>query len=532
MNLADCAAELFMLGYQGAEPGPDLLALVQEQRLAGIILFARNLVTPQQVRQSVDRLQAAAGELPMLIATDQEGGVVSRITGSEPVRPGNMGRGLSQVIPAKGLAGTPWPGNMTLGAARSPELARQVAEGVAQELLALGINLNLAPVVDVNNNPANPVIGVRSYGADPAPVAELGAAAITGYQAGGVMATAKHFPGHGDTSVDSHLALPVIPHDRARLEAVELVPFQRAIAAGVGAIMTAHVCFPAVEPEPGLPATLSRRVLTGLLRAELGFRGLILTDCLEMHAIARGIGVAEAAVRAIIAGADLVLVSHTWEVQREAIAAVREAIASGRIPAERVAESLERVQGARRAIGRRPSPPLEVLGCPEHLGLARRAAAEAVTAVGPVEHLLPIVPEATVAIGVDPDPVTLAEETGVNGSPVLAALSRMAPAVQRLGITREPSDQEISKALEASAGARLTIVATHAAHLFPRQGELVRALVAAGRTVLLVTQRGPYDLLAAPEIAGALITYEDRRYAAEAAVAVLLGQAWAPGRLP
>lgn len=523
MGLGNRAAEFFMIGFGELSLSPDVQALVK--RVSGVILFARNMETPGQVRDLTGQLQQLAGNLPLLVSTDQEGGVVSRITGGEPVRPGNMSRGGSRA----GLAGTPWPGNMTLGAARSADLALRVAWGTGRELLALGINLNLAPVLDVNNNPANPVIGVRSYGADPGLVAELGTAAIAGYREAGVMACAKHFPGHGDTAVDSHLALATVPHDLERLRQVELVPFRRAVAAGVDAVMTAHVAFPAMEPEAGRPATLSHRVLTGLLREELGFSGLILTDCMEMKAIADAPGgVPEAAVQAILAGADLVLVSHTYERQVAAIEAVSRAIDSGRIPPQRVRESLDRIRRVRQRLSR-IQPDLSVVGCAEHLALAVEAAERSVTRVG---ELPPVDPTGTVAIGVDPSPVTLAEEGPPTGSPFLRALAEAAPEVRQLAVSREPSAAEIEQAVTVTAGARFVVVATYAAHLFPQQADLVRSLVGAGRHVLLVTQRGPYDLAVTPGVAGALVTYEDRILPARAAVQVLLGAREAGGRLP
>ncbi|KAF4325166.1 hypothetical protein G195_001310 [Phytophthora kernoviae 00238/432] len=231
------------------------------------------------------RMSEHKRELPLMISVDQEGGMVARIDKE----------GVTQV-----------PGNMALGATGNPEYTLECAQILGHELKSIGIDMNLAPVLDVNNNILNPVIGVRSYGENAESVAAHGAAAIKGYQSRGVAATAKHFPGHGDTAVDSHLGMVTVPHERNRLEQVELLPFRRAIEAGVDAIMTAHVIFPAIEPEP-IPATLSRKVLTGLLREEMGFEGIIITDCLEMHAISKPYGVAEAAIRAVEAGADLIL---------------------------------------------------------------------------------------------------------------------------------------------------------------------------------------------------------------------------------
>src|SRR5690606_667232 len=256
--------------------------------VGGVILFARNIRDPVQVAnltRSLQQLaQSSGARIPLFIATDQEGGIVARLRSPAAVMPGAM----------------------ALGAASSPELAYEAGRSTARQLLAVGINMNFAPVVDVNNNPANPVIGVRSFGEDPELVAELGAAFIRGQQEEGVISTAKHFPGHGDTDTDSHIALPRADHPRVRLDQVELVPFRAAIAAGVDAIMTAHVTFPSIDPTPGLPATLSHRVLTGLLREELGHEGLIVTDAMEMQAITANFGIAEAAVRAVEAVGDMV----------------------------------------------------------------------------------------------------------------------------------------------------------------------------------------------------------------------------------
>ncbi|MFZ5814550.1 MAG: glycoside hydrolase family 3 protein [Bacillota bacterium] len=516
MALADHAAELFLIGYAGAEPTPLVTSLIRDQGLAGVILFARNLSSAEQVRASLRHLRSLSPGLPPLIAVDQEGGVVSRIGGTS-----------SQ------LTGTPWPGAMTLGAAGSTDLARQVARGVGLELRALGIDMNLAPVMDVNNNPANPVIGVRSFGETPDLVAALGEATITGLREAGVIATAKHFPGHGDTAVNSLSRLASVPHDRARLDSVELVPFRRAIAAGVDAIMATHVAFPAVEPDPMLPATLSRAVLTGLLREELGFQGVILTDCLEVPSIVETFGTAKAAVAAIAAGADLVLVSHTPERQLGAIEAVREAIATGRIPPERAAEALERVRALRRRLSETgPDPELAVVGCEAHQGLAREAAARGVTVLGELDRLRPVDPSRTVLIAVDPNPLIGVEEREPTGSPVLQAMGELAPTMRRMGIRRHPLTAEALRAIEYSAGCDLVLVATYCAHLFPAQADLIRLLIRSGRRVAVIAQRGPYDLTVTPGVVGAVIMYEDRMLPARASVRYLLGQADAPGRLP
>lgn len=269
LSLERKVGQLFIIGYpEGGEL--ELCRRLARRPYGNVILFSRNAAAPRPLYAALECLRAgiveAAGVAP-IVAVDQEGGNVLRLR--------------------DGL--TPQPGAMAIAAAFEgggigiAEL-EAIAEHSARELSALGVNCNLAPVADVNVNPANPVIGPRSFGEDPAKVADLAAAYARGLARGGVMACAKHFPGHGDTTVDSHLGLPTVAAGRDRLEAVELVPFKRLFAEGIPAVMGAHVRFPAVEPD-GLPATLSARAIQTLLRGELGFRGLFITDCLEMKAV-------------------------------------------------------------------------------------------------------------------------------------------------------------------------------------------------------------------------------------------------------
>lgn len=522
MALADCAAELFMVGYLGAEPEPALESLIRDQGLAGVILFSRNLITPQQVRAVTNRLQSLSRNRPLLVATDQEGGVVSRLAG---------GARQAALDPAggAGMVGTPWPGAMTLGACGSTDLAREVALGTGRELRALGINMNLAPVIDVNSNPANPVILVRSFGEEPERVAASCSAVIAGLQEAGVLATAKHFPGLGDTSVDALSKLASVAHNRPRLDAVELVPFREAIAAGVDAIMATHVLLPAVEPDHRVPAMLSPTVLTGLLRQELGFDGLIVTDSLEMQSVRDLVGTAEAAVQALIAGADLLLVPDTLQRQVEAIEAVRTAIRSGRIPAERVGEALQRVRAVRQRLAQAaPAPALSALGCRAHVRLAERAAEGSITAVGHLRAVLPVDPDRTVLTAVDPNPLSQVEEREPMGSPVLTAMTEMAPKMRRMGISRQPTAAEILRAIEYTSGNDLVLVATYSALFFAGQADLVRLLVRSGRRVVVIGQRGAYGLMVLPGILGAVIMYEDRLLTARGRRALPAGPGTGP----
>ncbi len=310
-------------------------SLLRDLRVGSVVLMGRNISPPPALRAMLADLQTRAqahGLPPLLVAVDQEGGRVSRLQ-----RPHY----------------TPHPPPRTLGAARQPEHARAWAGAIGHELASVGIGWDFAPVLDVDNNPANPVIGDRAFSDNPHVVARLGAAAVQGLQEdAGVLACGKHFPGHGDTDTDSHFALPRIPHPRARLESVELVPFRAAIDVGVGAIMTAHILFPALDA--ALPATLSPAVLSGLLRGELGYDGLIVTDDLEMRGVADGWGAPQAAVLAVRAGADVLLCCHTLATQRAIQAALLDAVRAGQITQTRLDESLARIARAKARWGAAP----------------------------------------------------------------------------------------------------------------------------------------------------------------------------------
>lgn len=334
IGLEDKIGQMLLFGWNGAtdderlDAGPHAVALIEELAVGGVILMGRNARTADRLRATVSELQERNGShgRPLLfVAVDQEGGRVQRLVPPD-----------FSVIPAA----------REIGATGDPAQARRIAADAAGELRSVGVNWDFAPVLDVNNNPDNPVIGNRSYGDDPALVAAMGAAAVTGFQNdGGILACGKHFPGHGDTNVDSHHALPRIEHDMDRLDRIELVPFRAAIEAGVAAIMTAHILFPALDPDR--PATLSPTILTGLLRKRLGFDGLVITDDLEMRGVADHWGAPEAAVLAVIAGADILLCCHTLSTQRAIKQALIGAVKAGRISEGRIDESHTRILRAK-----------------------------------------------------------------------------------------------------------------------------------------------------------------------------------------
>jgi beta-N-acetylhexosaminidase len=346
-----------------------------ERGLGGAVLFARNVASPEQVAALTAELHRARPDA--LVAIDEEGGDVTRL---------------------EAATGSSYPGNLALGAAGDPELTRAVAASMGAELAAAGIDLDLAPVADVNSNPDNPVIGVRSFGADPDLVAAQVTAFVDGLQSAGVGACVKHFPGHGDTSVDSHLGLPVVSGGAEELEAA-LHPFRAAIGAGVRAVMTAHLVVPALDTEP---ATVSRAILTGLLRERLGFAGLVITDGLEMAAIRTTIGLEEGAVRAVAAGADAICVGGGLA-DEDAVdllaGALADAVRAGRIGEERLAEAAARVAAAARAAAGRGGAPDRGLG----LEAARRALrASGVPPLAGPPVVVELRPEASIAVGMVP----------------------------------------------------------------------------------------------------------------------------------
>ena len=342
-------AGLLCVGFHGTTPSPEVLELVR-RGVHGVVLFGRNVVDAEQVAALVAELKRAAGR-PLLVSIDQEGGRVARLR--EP-------QGFTELPPMRALGDT-----------GDEALAQEVGALLGRELRAVGIDQDYAPVVDVDTNPANPVIGDRSLSRDPDAVGRLGAALARGLQSAGVAACAKHFPGHGDTSQDSHHDLPRLPHALERLERIELPPFRALARAGVASVMTAHVVFDPFDAER--PATLSPAVMR-LLRERVGFDGCAISDDLEMKAVAEHFPLEEAAPGAVAAGVDALLVCHTAALQHRAIDLVRAAVESGRIPLGRIAEARARIERLLRFAGPPPDPRAARAGLrtPAHLSVARR----------------------------------------------------------------------------------------------------------------------------------------------------------------
>jgi beta-N-acetylhexosaminidase len=324
LSLTDKVGQLFMVGFEGTGMSSDLADWMSTYGWGSVIVFGRNVESPAQLLQLTRGLQALTqrrGRPPLLIAVDQEGGRVSRLK-----------------VPF-----TPFPSAAMLGQTESERLVHNVGHAMACELRAVGINMDMAPVLDVLTNPANTVIGDRAFSSHAGSVARLGTAFIHGMRAAGVLTVGKHFPGHGDTVLDSHVALPVSERMVTQLNACELLPFRAAIAAGIGAIMTAHVIYPTWDTQH--PATLSSTILAKILREEMGFTGVIVTDDLGMAAVAETVPWAEIAPRALHAGADLLLICHNRQCQESAYAAVLDAVHSGKFPEALLDQAVARIQG-------------------------------------------------------------------------------------------------------------------------------------------------------------------------------------------
>jgi beta-N-acetylhexosaminidase len=354
LSLGEKIGQLFMVGFEGTEVTSELAAWMATYSWGGMIIFGRNVASPAQLRALTQGLQATVGgcsHLPLLIAVDQEGGRVARLKGPF----------------------TTFPSAAQVGQTGSEQLAFGVGQAIATELRAVGINMDMVPVLDVLTNPANAVIGDRAFSADPGCVARQGIAFMRGMHAAGVLAVGKHFPGHGDTRLDSHLALPISERTVAQLDACELLPFRAAIAAGLEAIMTAHVICRAWDPHH--PATLSLPILSGVLRAEMGFAGVIITDDLGMAAVSETVPWEEVPLRALRAGVDLLLICHHRPRQEQAYARVLSAVQRGELPETLVDGAVARVHVLKSRLHRllqdvATSAPLACIGSAQHQALA------------------------------------------------------------------------------------------------------------------------------------------------------------------
>ncbi|MFE3647253.1 glycoside hydrolase family 3 protein [Streptomyces sp. NPDC059101] len=535
MSPEEKAGQLFVMrvyGHSATDPDPadaaanrkeigvsNAAELIAEYQVGGIIYFgwAHNTRDPHQVADLSNGIQEAAAALrvpvPVLISTDQEHGIVARI----------------------GAPATLLPGAMALGAGGSVEDARTAGRISGQELFAMGVRQDYAPDADVNVNPANPVIGVRSFGADPQAVARMVAAQVRGYQGAGVAACAKHFPGHGDTDTDSHVGLPYIHHSAQEWERLDAPPFKAAIAAGIDSVMTAHIVVPALDPS-GDPATLSHPIVTGILRQRLGYDGVVVTDSLGMEGVRVKYGDDRVPVLALKAGVDQLLNPPDLSV---AHAAVVRALRDGELSEREVDAKLLRILllKERRGLFADPYTSRErvdrVVGVRAHRAAADRIADRTTTLLRNEGGVLPLSRRRTgrlLVVGVDP-----AAPSGTGGPPteVLAEeLTRSGFTATALSTGMAPSPGLIARARAALAERDAVVVATYDVTASSAQRALVRELLATGKPVVQLAVRNPYDIALLDGVAAALASYSWTDVELRAAARVIAGRRDPVGRLP
>ncbi|MFH8450475.1 glycoside hydrolase family 3 protein [Streptomyces fungicidicus] len=510
---ADVDANLKEIGVRTAA---EMLA---RYRVGGIIYFAwaHNTRDPHQIADLSNGIQKASlglpRGLPVLVSTDQEHGIVARV--GEPA--------------------TLFPGAMAVGAGGSRADARTLGRIAGLELRALGIRQNYSPVADVNVNPANPVIGVRSFGSDPQSVADLVAAEVKGYESSHIASTAKHFPGHGDTVDDSHAKLPYIHHTREQWEQLDAPPFEAAIAAGIDSIMTAHIVVPALDPSED-PATLSRPILTGILREELGYDGVVVTDSLGMEGVRTKYGDDRVPVLALKAGVDQLLNPPSLDV---AWNAVLNAVRDGELTEARLDESILRVLRMKAKLGLFKDPYVthagvdRTVGTRSHLATADRITERTTTLLVNEGGLLPLSRRRTpklLVVGADP-----ASPSGTTGPPtgVLAgALTGLGFTATALSTGTAPSAATVAKAVAAAGDADAVVVATYNVGASSSQKTLVEQLLATGKPVVAVAVRNPYDVAHLPGVAAYLATYSWTDVELRAAARVIAGKVDPRGTLP
>jgi len=516
-NPADVAANQEMYGVNNAE------GVIRKYKPGGIIYFAwsNNVNNPAQIANLSNGIQSSAlaqrSKIPMLISTDHEQGVVVRV--NEPA--------------------TQFPGSMALGASRSTEHARTAATITGQELKAMGINQNFAPDADVNVNAQNPVIGVRSFGSHPGLVSDMVSAQVAGYQGGaGISSTAKHFPGHGDTAVDSHYGLPIINHSREELNQIDLPPFQAAIDSNIDAIMTAHIVVPALDPS-GRPATLSKPILTGLLRQEMGFKGVIVTDALTMEGVRQQFGDARVPVEAIKAGADMMLMPPDMDA---AYGGVLDAVRSGEIKEKRIDASVHRILALKAKRGVFQNPHVDegavnsTVGTSQHKAAAGDITDDTITLVKNDTDTLPLQANSgknvlvTGAGGVAGSQADQADRSTLGSLAYQIAQRGTSTTVYETGAN--PDDARIAEAKTRAANNDLVVVTTNKAWASAGQQKLVQSLLDSGTPVIVVATRDPYDIAYFDSAPTYLATYSYRAVSMESLTRVLFGEVNPTGKLP
>ena len=518
----------WVLGDFAPEGSPShdrILEYIEDQGIGGVIM---SVGSPTEVAAKLNDFQAHS-TIPLLVAADLETGAGFRMRGAVHM-PGTIELG----------GATDFPSLMAVGATADPQLAYEMGRITAREARAVGIHIPFAPVLDVNNNPDNPIINVRSFGENPEEVAGLGAAFVRGVQENGAIATGKHFPGHGDTEIDSHLGLPVIPHSRARMDSVELFPFARAIEAGMGAVMTAHISVPSLDGGVGDPSTLSSAVLTDLLRNEMEFDGLLFTDAMDMSAISRAHSPEEASVRAIEAGADVILMPPSVERAVEGIAV---AVESGRIDASRIDASVRRILETKKQMGLDTDRAVQidqigqVVGIPAHTQVAAEIAERSITLLHNGGNLLPLLGTRSARVM----SVSFRRTSDVlAGRYFNARLRQTYPRLTTAGLDVDSGPALYEDLLRQARQQALVILSTYVT-AFSQSGSLALPeevidfaghLTEIGVPHIVVSFGNPYLITELPDVRAYMLAWSGSEASQTAAAQALFGEIEISGRVP
>ena len=531
LTLREKAGQLMMpwvlgdFAPEGTASHDRMLGYIRDQGIGGVIM---SVGSPTEVAAKLNDLQEHS-KLPLLVGADLETGAGFRMRGAIQM-PGTIELG----------GATDFPSLMAVGAAGDAGLAYEMGRVTAVEARAVGIHVPFAPVLDVNNNPDNPIINVRSFGEDPAQVAALGAAFVRGIQENGGIATGKHFPGHGDTDTDSHTALPIINHSRARMDSIELLPFQAAIDAGMGALMTAHISVPSINAGRGDPSTLSAAIMTDLLRGEMGFTGLLFTDAMDMSAIARQHSAEEAAVRAIEAGADVILMPPS---PARAIDGIVAAVESGRISEARIDASVRRLLEVKADIGLDENRLVSLagvysaVGIPAHTEVATRVAERSITVLRNGGNLLPLRGTRTARVL----SVSYRRESDVlAGRYFDRRLRATYPQLTTASLTRDASSDLYAGLLRQARNQALVVVSTYVTAVsyqgsmaLPEElTDFIGALEEGGIPHIVVSFGNPYLLTSFPDVRAYMLAWSGSEASQTAAARAIFGDLEVTGRIP
>ncbi len=516
LSLRQKVGQLIFFGFHGTQVNDHVVSAIQDDHMGNVILFTRNFQSARQLYNLVKELHALAmryNGVPLLISVDQEGGSITRFTSDL----------------------TWFPGSMAIAALDDPALAERVGEGIGRELRAMGINMNLGPSVDICNNEDNPNIGSRSYSNDPAVIASYAGGYVRGLQRHAI-ATIKHFPSIGSSNVDLHLSLGESHAPLEALKALEMRAVSLTLPAGPHTVMISHEIYHGVED---VPATVSRRMISGQLRQALGYEGLIISDCMEMKALDHYCGTARGCVRAVQAGTDLLLVCHTQSVQRAAAEALRKAVETGEISLERLDDAVGRILRYKRAYDfvyqeNREGDfdgAIRAMDMDAHRRLAETVSTDAITALRGREVFSVEPGEKALFVYTQPVNFTIVDES-LKRHNIAQMVARAFPSALSAEMSIGPDEDEIAALVQCAKGIQKVFVCTYNAHRNTAQADVVEALVRAGHTVGAIAMRNPFDAKYCQSAAGQLLLYEYTPPAVEGLCRILRGERQPKGRCP